>query len=336
MRFFLPLAGLCLTASAYAAAPVAPSPLPANYQQALAAVKEDPPPPELAANAHFFISDERGHWVFEPAVRNLGGVVLGVGTDPNYTMSGWMRPDLVLIVDFDEVVIDVHRLYKIAFLHAANSDALVHLWSGKGEAEFVKFINADTPQAPMRAQLMRTYRMARGQIHDKLLWIRSTYKKQNVATFMTDAAQYDHIVQLLKNNRIWAWRGDLTANNTMAGIATALKAVNRKLQVFYITNAEKYFTYVQGRTRKNFAELPYEDNGVILRTQGHPEKADDTVDGMYFYFTQKSSDFVAWLTEAKVPRVWQITWKRQPTKVNGLFTLPGPPPKVVKVKGKSK
>lgn len=312
-----------LRAPAAASAEVAA--LPEAWKTALGKVQPDPPPKQLAADAHFVISDERAHYLFEPATKGLGGVLLGVGTDPNYLIAGWMGAELVLIVDFDQVVADVHALYALAFKEAADAEAFVALWSPKSTSKFQGLIEANAPDKAAQKRWLGAYKMSRGLIAERLGALKRSYRDKKVAMFLSDSAQYQHVRALVQQGRVWAWRGDLTADKTMAGVQQALGEIGQKVKVFYITNAEAYFPYSK-QARKNLRDLPYADDAVVLRTQGRPDKKEEIADHHYSYYVQKGADFVAWLERASTTSAKTIGRSRKPTKIQGLFTLPAPPP----------
>lgn len=298
-------------------------PLPAQWQTELAKVQPDPPPKQLAADAHFVISDERAHFTLYTATKGLGGVLLGVGTDPNYLFAGWMRADLVLLVDFDQVVADVHGLYALAFRQAAYPAAFAQLWTPKGQPAFAALIDA-LPDAVAKKRAKAAYKMSRGLIYDKILHVKKVYKEKQIETFLSDPEQYNHVRDLVLKNRVWAWRGDLTGSKTMVGLQTALKAIGQQVMVFYITNAEAYFDYTP-QARINLRDLPYAEKSVVLRTQGRPDHPEETADGHYRYMVQNGRDFAAWMQLKRVTSAKTICWSRKPTATQGLMMI-GPPP----------
>jgi hypothetical protein len=307
--------------------------LPEASQKALQAVAHDPPPKELAANAHFVISDERAHWTFADSVNDLGGVLVGVGTDPNYLFAGWMKAELVLLVDFDQVVTDIHGLYGVALRHSSDAEAFVSLWSAKNKKQFTQYLEAEAPDAATAKRWLAAYRLSAARIHEKWLYLRRSLKQRNTPSLLSDPAQFNHVKRLAETHRIWAWRGDLTADKTMAGVQAALRAMNLQVSVFYLTNAEKYFKYTK-QARANLRDLPYAERAVILRTQGRPSMPDQIADHHYSYFIQAAADFVAWLGRDNIGSVHPICHRRQTTKVKGVFSLGPPPPPKTPAKAK--
>jgi hypothetical protein len=257
----------------------------------------------------------------------MGGVLLGVGTDPNYLIAAWMKADLVLIVDFDQVIVDIHTLYRLALVHTDSPEAFVQMWSPKGKlAELVKAL----PDEAVRQRTLRALKMSRGVIYPRLRWLQGAYKRKKVPMCFSDPESYAHVRELAQKDRIWVWRGDLTARLTLTGLQAALKAMGQTIQVFYLTNAETYFSYTP-QVRTNIAGLPFAEKSWVLRTQGKPSTPEEIADGHYRYMLQQGRDFAAWLDQRKdVMNPHHMAPLRQKTKTKGLFILPGPPPPKVK------
>ena len=105
------LCSLASPAAAHAQAqPVAP--LSAEHARVLRSVPEDPAPEGLFSDTHYLISNEDRPERFRGAVSDLGGLQLGVGTDQNYLFAGWARPQVLALIDFDQQVVDLHRVYR--------------------------------------------------------------------------------------------------------------------------------------------------------------------------------------------------------------------------------
>ena len=56
------------------------------------ALEADEAPEEITRNSHYVISNELNHHLFRPHVQDLGGVLVGVGSDQLYLIAGWMKP----------------------------------------------------------------------------------------------------------------------------------------------------------------------------------------------------------------------------------------------------
>lgn len=298
-------------------------PLPEAWRTALSKVESDPPPKQLAKNAHFVRSDEAAHWVAHDTLQGAGGLLLGVGTDPNYLIAAWMKADLVLVVDFDQVVVDIHTLYRLALQQADTPEAFVQVWSPKGN---LQTLVQSLPDAAMRQRTLHALKLSRGHIYQRLLALQAAYKRHKTPMCFSDPDGYAHVRALSRQGRIWAWRGDLTAKTTMMGLQQALRAMGRTISVFYLTNAETYFPYT-AQVRINLGGLPFADNAWVLRTHGKPSLPAETADGFYRYLLQRGRDFAAWMERTDLPNVHRLAAYRQRTKTKGLFMLPGPPPR---------
>jgi hypothetical protein len=74
---------------------------------------------------HYPVSNEWRHDLWLPAIRDLGGIFVGVGPDQCYTLAAMQNASLALLVDFDPMVPLVHRMYAVLVPASDTPDALV-------------------------------------------------------------------------------------------------------------------------------------------------------------------------------------------------------------------
>jgi hypothetical protein len=270
------------------------SPLSTEAQKTLSAIRADPKPEQLTQNLHYVWSDERRHDYFQKQIQDLGCVFIGVGSNQNYAMAGWSKPELMIIVDFDQLIVDLHRVYRVAFLNADTPQAFLDLWSKSGRDKLTALVKkAYTKTNRRRAMyaLKFSHRILAKRLRESV----ELYKNANTPFYLSDQAQYEYIVQLYRTNRIYAIRGDFTAKKTISDIATKLKDLKKTVRVFYISNCESYFEFKR-QYRKNMLAIPTDDKSVILRTRAwRPWSRDGKTPVHYNYFTQSYQTFRAWL-----------------------------------------
>ena len=92
-------------------------------------------------NSHYVTTNEARHDHFQKAISGLGGAYLGVGTNQNFEMIGWSRPRVAVMVDFDQMVVDMHHIYRLVFSHADTPDAFVELWAPKNLSTMLSLID---------------------------------------------------------------------------------------------------------------------------------------------------------------------------------------------------
>ncbi|MFO0578235.1 MAG: hypothetical protein U1A78_29880 [Polyangia bacterium] len=283
-------------------APLAP--LSPATQQALAQITADPAPPELVRNTHYVVSNEDRLDLFRRATENRGGAYIGVGTDQNYLLAAWAKPQLLVLFDFDQVVVNVHHVYRAFFLVAKTPAELRSLWEPRNEAPALAAINAAYTDEKRRADCVRAYRMSRHAVTARFNKILQVFGIHKVPWFLTDQAQYDTVAALFRADRVVMVRGDLTAGGAMTSIANALSASGLKVGLLYLSNAERYFTYTPS-FRKSLLALPMDDKAIVLRTRAR-------LDGVYEYISQDGAVFRAWLERSKITLASQMSRLREP------------------------
>lgn len=281
----------------------APSgPLDAAWTQAFSHMPQDPLPPELVRNTHYVVSNEDRHDVFRSQLIGRGGVFVGVGSDQNYVMAGWARPELLVLMDFDQVVVNLHRVYRLFFLQAKDVTEFMSLWAERNEKQVVALIEAAHPEPQVRAGLFQAYRIARYSVMRRLKFVHTVYAVHNVQSFVDDPEQFRFIQDLYKQNRVVILRGDLTKGGALTGIANAASSVGAKIRVLYLSNAERYFTYTDG-FKKSMLALPMDDRSLVLRTRAR-------LNGSYEYILQEGSNFQSWMRSGRVGQAIQLTrWR---------------------------
>ena len=177
-------------------------PLPPEVYERFANIPRDPKPDELIRNSHYWISNEKNQQLWHEHVVDKGGAYLGVGTDQNYMLAGWARSDLIVVVDFDIYIIDLHRVYALFFEEAETFEDFLLRWSPDREEEGLALIDERYSERPDYTRVRKAYKIARQLVWARLRNVRKTYEKLGIPTFVSDQEQYDHIRTLSRNGRI--------------------------------------------------------------------------------------------------------------------------------------
>lgn len=301
------------------------APLPQEARDAFASVRADRPPAHIVRDTHYFISNEQSHFLWREHIADVGGAFIGVGTDQNYLLAAWAKSTVLILADFDGSVVDLHRVYGLMFEHAATPQELLSLWSAEQETAMVERIR-DALDPAHRDGAVLAYQQARALVHERLTNLDAQYRGLEIPTFLSDAAQYDHLRTLWRNGRVVTVLGDLTADSALVGLGDALRTADIEVGVLYLSNAEQYLKYTP-QFRRNIIGLPMAENGVVVRTNGW--KQFRYVDNEeYHYNVQPARGFAQWMAEGHAWGLPPMLKHRTKTDVRGLSLLVDPPPKV--------
>ncbi|HYO66816.1 MAG TPA: hypothetical protein VEU33_12090 [Archangium sp.] len=280
----------------------------------------DPAPAELIRDSHYWISNEDHLGLFHDAVKDKRGVYLGVGSDQNYLLAAWARSEVLVLMDFDQSIVDLHRVYRLIFLAAETPGEFLRLWRRESRAEVLRLIQQSPGSRFEKASLRRAYGTARWAVERRLKRVVEQMRKAALPCFVVDAGDYAHIRGLYEGNRVLVARGDLTAERTVASIGRLTKRAGKKMGVLYLSNAEQYFPYDRNY-RSNMRALPLDENSVVVRTSG--QRGITHVKGTYYHYnTQSGSSFLAWLEDAKTRDVRRMLRYAPDTgEVRGLSRL---------------
>lgn len=280
----------------------------------------DPAPPELVRGLHYWISNEDNLELFYDAVKDKGGVYVGVGTDQNYLMGAWARAEALVLVDFDQSVVDLHRVYRVIFLAAETPEAFLQLWQRQSRPEVRRLIQEGYSDKRQRAGALLALNTARWAVERRFGRLMAQMTKANQTCFLTNAADYAHLRRLFQEDKVFMVRGDLTAQRTLSALGEALSESGKAVGVLYLSNAEQYFSY-DAQYRKNLRGLGLTENTVVLRTSG--ERGIPHVKGTHYHYNMQSGpSFAAWLDDPKTRK--SVTMLRLATAdgpVRGLSRL---------------
>jgi hypothetical protein len=264
---------------------------------AFASLPADPTPPELVRGLHYWISNENDLALFRDAVKDKGGVYVGVGSDQNYLLGAWARAEVLVLLDFDQSIVDLHRVYRVLFQAAETPADFLRLWALKSRPEVRRLIEEGYPDPKERSRVLRAYGTARWAVERRLNRVVEQMAKASLPCFLVDADDYAHLRRLYLEGKVFMVRGDLTAQRTVSAVGRAAAQAGMKVGVLYLSNAEQYFPY-GAKYRSNLRALPMDEGSVVVRTSG--QRGITHVKGTYYHYnTQSGASLLAWLADAK-------------------------------------
>lgn len=270
----------------------------ATPDPALAELTSDPAPDAITNDRHYLISNERRLDLFTPEVQERGNVYVGVGAGQNYLLAGWARPSHMVLIDFDQDVVDLHQIYIALLSYAGTPAAFEALFSAE-QADVAHAVLAIAAGQRHRAtRLLALYERARPKVQRHLRVMRGKLEEAGVAGYLTDDDAYDHVATLARSGRIIARRGDFTTRGVVADVGRALEESGKSIGVLYLSNIEQYFMY-RKPFRANMLGLPLASDSVVLRTL--PARP-----AGFEYIVQTGPNFEAWMNAPRVYSVYGI------------------------------
>jgi hypothetical protein len=281
------------TAQQTAKASPAREPLTPELQKRLAGIRADPPPRGITRGRHYFVSNENQHHLVHQVAAHRGGIQIGVGTEQNYLLAGWAKPEILILMDFDEWVVDLNRVYGLLFERAQTPAELVALWSYAKRQQVLGWIKQRWPERRSHWKKVRAFNHGQADVHHRLQRLQRRHRSRGIPSFIDDQQQYDFVASLWRQGRVLSVRGDLTQDRTMQDIAEFARANAIPVRLLYLSNAEDYFKYQAGSFRSNMLALPYDERSVVLHTKPY--------DGDYYrYVYQSGLNYQTWLRSGKV------------------------------------
>jgi hypothetical protein len=267
--------------------PLPPPLLPQQRQIVQATASDKLPEPKWD---RYVISNEWRHDIVFPKVQNLGGVYIGVATDQNYTMAAAAHAELLVLMDYDSEVVNMHHIYEIFLKECATAAELRALFLEKNAYKAGELLVNNAPSKEIGAKLVKTYAAHRERVATYLFHVANVRVGQRHPTWLGDPEVYAYIRGLVQNGRFLAVQGDLNGTVALKSIGDTARALNLPVRILYTSNAEGFFKY-NPQFRANLAALPHDEKTVILRTfkHGMPSPIGD----LWHYNLHQLDDFLA-------------------------------------------
>lgn len=257
--------------------------------------------PELYGT-HFYVSDEKHPELFIPHIENKGGAYIGIGSDQAYLYIGWSRPQVAWVIDYDPHIVAMHLIQHTFFQEAETVDDYFKLWRNSNEAAALALIEKYYSAHPDKKLIIDVLEKGQARIPVRMRHLRELFTSLGTKSYMNDPAIYSFVRGMIKNGCIRPMLADLLAENGLRGIGEAATKLGVPVRVLYLSNAEEYWKYNDGY-RSNIKSLPFDENSVVLRTQGSGVNHD------YRYNVQPALKYAEWLADGWASSVYTIVEK---------------------------
>jgi hypothetical protein len=262
---------------------------------------------------HYVVSNEARHDLFFPFIENKGGLYVGVGSDPNYTLIAAARPEFAFIFDVDRQVVDMHAIYRAFIAASPDPETLRRRFSQREVKRSVQLLDeALVDEEPAARKRIRTLFVEVHEIvHENLGKVAKREIDGEGTSWLSNPEYYGYIKRMFEVGRIRVMPGNLLGNHTMASIAAAARELELPVRVFYPSNAEDYFSYRDGY-RNNVRGLPGDESSVVIRTIAtnplHSEygRTLPKADHRWHYQVQPLHNLQAWLEREKSHRNFML------------------------------
>jgi formylglycine-generating enzyme required for sulfatase activity len=279
---------------------------------------EEPDPHKRFDDQHYVHSNEQHHELYFPYITAIGGGYVGVASDQNYTLAAHARSEWIWLMDYDIVVVRMHKVVRAFVLEA--QDALIYrsLWTKERKDEALQILASAYADDPDLDEIVKVFKKYRGMTEGYNTRVTSRAEKGKCAFWLTDAGSYEWIRELHRAGRIRALRGNLLEAVTLRGIGEAAEKLGTKIRAVYLSDAESFFPYKQN-FRDNLASLPMDEKSVVLRTVSGEVFGVEAADYQWHYNLQSGLDFVGLLiNDPPVTKVYGMVKQGKKTASEGV------------------
>jgi len=262
-------------------------------------------------SSHYIKSNEdRGHASFR-WIQNRGGAYLGVGSDQNYTQAAVAKSELVFLMDYDAMVVHLHRVNQ-AFVKAADTPAdFLALWDPKNNVKAEATLVAEWKDDPIKDQYLRIYRSLGRTMFNHYTGQRNT-SKTAPTNWIRDDANYTWVRDLWRGGRIVALKGSMLGDNCMVSVGEALTKLGVPMRLYYTSNAPNAWGgHMTAEYRRNVRAFPMDESSVVMHTLGWRNEFGQT--GYWHYNIQGGLDLQENLGRPGYALLWQTVRPYRPS-----------------------
>jgi hypothetical protein len=299
-------------------------PCPPEVAQRFREMTPDPPPPALTRDAHYWISNENAHDLFRESILDLGGVLSGVGSDQVYLLAAWANASIIVPLDFDQEIVNLHHVYGIVLANVSTPAEMLQAFHKSSVEQVDAWIAKSSYPEEQKKIFVNTYDKAREKVRWRIDSMAKRYEELGIASFYQNQEQFERIKNLWAKGRVFPIRGDLTADAAMRDLAAAIKDSGLTLSVLYLSNAEAYFDYGPSY-RRNIIVQPFDERSIVLRTR----QADylGVADGDEYHFSvQPGLNFAAWMAKSRIANLKENFRNRRDGGKKGFSIIDAEPP----------
>ncbi len=260
---------------------------------------------------HYIYPNEDRGFVTYPYLKHRGGALLGVGSDQNYTFAAIARSELVFLLDYDALVVYIHRINQ-AFIKVSDTpDAFVALWDPANQARAQATIAAEWPDDPEVASYQRLHRSLNRIMFGHYQRTRAP-SESGAPSWLRDDAHYTWIRDLWRAGRIVSLKGDLMGPNAMLGAADACRKLGVPMRIYYSSNAPNAWggEMTEGY-RRNVRSFPMDERSIVLQALGWTNEFGQT--GHWHFNVQRGLDVQERLGRPGYVWLWQVVRPYRPT-----------------------
>lgn len=255
---------------------------------------------------HYIYPNEDRASITFPWIQNRGGALLGVGSDQNYTYAGIARSELLFLLDYDAIVVHIHRVNQAFIKKAESPDAFVSLWDPTNAAQADEVIAAEWAGDPMMATYKRTRRSLNRIMHRHYQSTRAPNPDDaSITSWLRDPALYTWVRNLWLQGRVRSLKGDMLGPNAMQGVGRACTELGIPMRVYYTSNAPNAWGgEMTAGYKANVLSFPMDEQSVVLRALGWTNEFGQT--GHWHFNVQDGLDAQERLSRDGYVWLWQV------------------------------
>ncbi|MDX1959970.1 MAG: SUMF1/EgtB/PvdO family nonheme iron enzyme [Leptospiraceae bacterium] len=210
-------------------------------------------------------TNEARSYLFAPYIKNLRGGYVGVAADSNYTFIAHAKSEFVWLMDFDFVIINLHKMIRAYVLESPTPNDFAEKFNPRNKQASLEILRRYYPNSPDLGVMERNQIRFNESLYGHYKSLLTKVANEPEFGWLRNKEAYDYIRHLYQMNRISIHGGDLTKNKTLFSIGESAKRLGVKIRILYPSNAEEFWKFGDG-FRKSILNLPFDEGSVVIRT----------------------------------------------------------------------
>lgn len=209
--------------------------------------------------------NEARNYLFAPYIKNLGGGYVGVAADANYTFIAYAKSEWVWLMDFDYVILNLHRSIKTFILESPEVKDFLEKWNPKNKKKSLELLQSKYGNLEEWDTMKTVFEKNQSSLYEHYKVNAIPDKTKPGFGWLRNPEAYAYIRHLYQKNRISINGGDLLKDKSLYSIGNSARKLGVPIRILYPSNAEEFWKF-NANFKRSIINLPFDEASVVLRT----------------------------------------------------------------------
>jgi hypothetical protein len=209
--------------------------------------------------------NEARNYLFAPYIKNLWGGYVGVAADANYTFISYAKSEWVWLMDFDFVIINLHRTIRIFVINSPTVKEFLEKWNPINKKASLDLMEKEYGQLEEWPTMKKVFEKNQSSLYEHYKQNSIPDRLNGAFGWLRNPDNYKYIRHLYLKNRISIHGGDLLKDKSLYSIGQSARKLGVPIRILYPSNAEEFWKFNEN-FKRSIINLPFDEASVVLRT----------------------------------------------------------------------